>query len=129
MKIGELPMDMQSLLGQIAMDSGKIRFRDREDGERFKEIDLPLEMVPLTKFPAVIPGQHPEDERRFEDYLDTPIEEFPPVVVAHGYWIDGRHRVWAARVYNAESIQTIDASRIFGKKDIKRWKFLGRMRT
>lgn len=128
MKIDDLPHDMQSLLGQIALDSGGFPMKDDADFERFKKIKLPFFMLPLDAFPKEIQGQDPGDDRSFEDYLETNIEEYPPVVIAHGYWIDGRHRLWAARTRDVKEIQTIDASKIFGKKQIERWRFLGKMR-
>ena len=38
------------------------------------------------------------------------MDEYPPVVIAHGNFIDGRHRVWAAREQGEETIRAIDIS-------------------
>jgi len=112
-KIGDLPEDMQVLLGQMAMDTHGFPMKDDLDFERFKKIKLPLSMIPLEKFPDL--PEEPWDYREFERYLHTPIEEFPPVVIAHGMFVDGGHRLWAARKKKAEVFQTINASLVIGK--------------
>lgn len=119
---------MQSLLGQIAIDSGGFPMRDDADFEKFKDVDLPAFMLPLDAFPEVIPKPDWGDDRKFEDYLDTPVRDFPPLVIAHGYFIDGRHRLWSARQQGSDAIQTIDATKFFGKKFLQQWKFMGRMK-
>lgn len=106
-RIGDLPEDMQVLLSQFAQDSGGVT-----DFKGFEKIRLPVFMVPLEEFPEV--PDTPWDDRELENYLETPIEEFPPVVVAHRIFIDGGHRLWAARRQGARAIQTMDASSITG---------------
>jgi len=128
MRIGDLPEDMQDLILQIAMDSGSIKILDEEDVKKALKINLPLYEIPVEAFPEV-DVEHPDDDRDFESYVDTPINEFPPLVVAHGYFIDGNHRLYAARAQGVETVRTLDASKIFAKRHIIRQRFLGRMKV
>jgi hypothetical protein len=126
MKIGDLPEDMQSLLGQIAIDS---RSKEWKSEASFAKIDLPLYILPLSAFPRIDPEHDPGDDRKFEDYLNTAMEDFPPVVIAHGYFIDGRHRVWAAREKGEGEIWAVDASKVLGKRFVEEWLFLGPLQS
>jgi GNAT superfamily N-acetyltransferase len=120
MKFSELPHDMQVLIDQITEDAGVEYVAD--------DARIPVGMVPTAAFPARIQGHATGDDRQFEDYLETPTEEYPPVLIAHGYWVDGRHRLWAARTRDVEEIQTADISSLVPASYIKKAKFLGRMR-
>jgi hypothetical protein len=120
MKFSEFPHDMRVLIDQITEDAGVDYVAD--------DVEIPVGMVPTSSFPARIQGQAAGDDRQFEDYLETPIEEYPPVLVAHGYWVDGRHRLWAARARNVQEIQTADISALVPASYIKKARFLGKMR-
>lgn len=109
MKVSELPIDMQVLLAQIAADAGM----PEEDLERLPETDLPVRRIPVKAFPDPLKGR--PDGRGFESYAATPIEDYPPLVVAHGYFIDGRHRLYAAIRQGAETVRAIDASAILDR--------------
>lgn len=106
---GNLPEDMQVLLMQLATEMGQWGDSDAEM-KRLARVKLPLTEIPLEWFPEIDPASDDMDERDFDSYLETPIEEYPPVVIAHGHFIDGRHRVWAAREQGVEAIPTIDIS-------------------
>lgn len=120
MKFSEFPHDMRVLIDQITEDAG-VGYVD-DDAE------IPVGMVPTASFPARIQGHAAGDDRQFEDYLETPIEEYPPVLVAHGYWVDGRHRLWAARARGIQEIQTADISALVPRSYIEKARFLGKMR-
>ena len=48
------------------------------------------------------------DERGIEYAKDMIGEKVPPVIVSGDLWIDGRHRVWAAKKENKKTLQAID---------------------
>lgn len=106
---GNLPDDMQILIMDLAVMLGE--WPDDKIGlERMAHTQFPLLKIPLKFFPEIDPESDDMDERDFESYLETPISEYPPVVIAHNHLIDGRHRVWAARKQGASTINTIDIS-------------------
>lgn len=114
MRISELPPDMQVLLAQIAADGGM----SESDLEQLPAVDLPVLTLPVSAFPEPDPD-HPSDERDFESYVSTPIEDYPPLVVAHGYFIDGRHRLYAAIRQGAETVRAVDAGGILDRRFIE----------
>lgn len=120
MKLSEFPHDMQVLIWQLWEDAG-------EEPEN-QNPEIPAGMLPTKCFPARIEGNAPGDDREFESYLETPIEEYPPLLIAHGVWIDGRHRLWAARTRDVKEIQTADISSILPRSYVKKARFLGKMR-
>lgn len=120
MKFSEFPHDMRVLIDQITEDAGAEYTQD--------DAEIPAGMVLTESFPARIEGNEPGDDRAFEDYLETPLEDYPPVLVAHGYWIDGRHRLWAARTRDVSMIQTADISGLVPRSYVKKGRFLGKMR-
>jgi hypothetical protein len=119
-KFSEFPHDMRVLIDQITEDAGAEYAED--------DAEIPAGMVLTESFPAKIEGNEPGDDREFEDYLETPLEDYPPILVAHGYWIDGRHRLWAARTRGVSMIQTADISGLIPRSYVKKGRFLGKMR-
>jgi hypothetical protein len=106
---GTLPEDMQVLLMQLATEMGG--WPDTPAGmKKLSHVQFPLLNVPLEFFPWVVKNSDDNDERDFDSYLDTPIAEYPPVLIAHRHFIDGKHRVWAARRQKAKTIKAIDIS-------------------
>lgn len=126
MKIGRLPGDMQRLLKLLAIDSRNKA--SRKDEASFRKIELPVGILPLSAFPQEQAGMADADDEKLQEYANTPMEDFPPIVIAHGYWIDGRHRVWAAGEQGAAVIKVIDASSIVGEAFVKTIGFLGPVR-
>lgn len=107
--LGNLPDDMQVMILEIAFTIGDLP--DSEASEkRIARTKLPLMEIPLEYFPNIDPENDEGDERDYDSYVDTPMAEYPPVVIAHEKFIDGRHRVWAARQQGEETIKAIDIS-------------------
>lgn len=106
---GELPDDMQVMLMDLAVQYGDWPDDDR-GMKKLAATQLPLLIIPLDLFPEIDPASEDNDERDFESYLETPLEEYPPVVIANKHFIDGRHRVWAAREQGHSEIRAIDIS-------------------
>lgn len=107
--LGNLPDDMQVMILDLAFTVGDLPDTDASQG-RIARAKLPLMEIPLAYFPEVDPSSEDNDERDFESYVETPMEDYPPVVIANGNFIDGRHRVYAARQQGEESIKAIDIS-------------------
>ena len=129
MKIRDLPEDMQSLIGQISLDSGYWGERGGYDEGKFLNTDLPMYDVPVEFFPPPSGRDDPYDERKYAEYIDTPIDEYPPLVVAHDYFIDGNHRLYAALFQRVPEVRTLDASKIILEPFVKRQKFLGKLKA
>lgn len=106
---GHLPDDMQVMILDLAFTVGDLPDTDASQ-KRIARTKFPLMEIPLTYFPEIDPASDDNDERDFESYAETPMEEYPPVVIANGNFIDGRHRVWAAREQGEEAIKAIDIS-------------------
>lgn len=106
-----LPEDMQTLIWET-MTAG---FPDESEEHlrlRFRRSEIPILKMPLYFFPVINPERDGRDERDWESYAKTPIEEYPPIMIAHGKLFDGRHRLWAARVQDIREITAIDVSRL-----------------
>lgn len=98
--VDELPDDMQDLLFQ---------FFELDDQEL--PDSLPLVRLPLTRFPDLDMVMSQGDERGetyARDMFGVP--DLPPVIVSGKQWLDGRHRVWAAKQQGHTSIDAIDLS-------------------
>ena len=96
----ELPEDLQMLLFQI------FELDDQDLPE-----SLPLVCLPLTRFPDLGFALGAYDERGeayARDMFGVP--DLPPVVVCGKQWLDGRHRVWAAKQQGHTHIDAIDLS-------------------
>jgi hypothetical protein len=82
-------------------------------------VDLSLYAFPEVRVEDI------DDERPIEPYLEMDPLDFPPVVVAHGQFMDGRHRVLAARMRSERvytpTIRTIDASRVIRPQYAREW--------
>ena len=106
---GHLPDDMQVMLLELAFTMGDLPDTDASQ-RRIARTKFPLMEVPLEFFPEIDPASEDNDERDFDSYVETPMAQYPPVVIAHGNFIDGRHRLWAAREQGEPTIKTIDIS-------------------
>jgi hypothetical protein len=97
MKYNDLPDDMQVLLEEI--------FDQILDGE------LIVRSIPLSAFPHII--LDPNDYRKLDWYMGpTILKKLPPIVLVQNYWIDGIHRVLAARHLGQDTIKTINLTEI-----------------
>jgi N12 class adenine-specific DNA methylase len=97
----DLPEDMQVLIADLC---GRVDDLD-ESRLTFKVFALDI-----SAFPVVDVENDPQDTRYLADYLGVPMDCFPPVVVVGEYWLDGRHRVAAARAQGIETIDAIDVT-------------------
>lgn len=92
-----LPPDMQDIVAQYLEMAGW-------------EIPamLPTRVIPLSAFPDMELADGYTDERG-EAYAAEMIgQKVPPIVVAGNTWLDGRHRVWAARKEGRLGMVAID---------------------
>lgn len=106
---GHLPDDMQIMILDLAFTVGHLPDTEASQ-KRIVRTKLPLMAIPLVYFPEVSPDSDDNDERDFESYVKTPMEEYPPIVIANGNFIDGRHRLWAARQQGVDTLKAIDIS-------------------
>jgi hypothetical protein len=106
---GHLPDDIQVMILDLAFTFGGLPDTDASR-KRIARTRLPLMEISLAYFPEIDPADDDYDCRDFESYVETPMEDYPPVVIANGNFIDGRHRVWAAREQGEETIKTVDIS-------------------
>ena len=69
---------------------------------------LPVRSLPVSAFPNVKLADGVNDERG-ESYAQEMIgKKVPPIIVYGNDWLDGRHRVWAAKQEGKETIDAID---------------------
>lgn len=93
MRYDALPEDMQTLLHDYM-------------GERTVP-DLPVSTIKVAEIPEM---KMPTRERGPEHAMRMDLNETPPVVTAHGEFLDGRHRTYAARQRGVEELPVIDLS-------------------
>ena len=91
----DLPDDMQTLLFELFDDE------NRDAPEEFPLVDVAVSRFPETEWNE---GDRGEDYAR--DMMGA--DDLPPVVIAGDNWLDGRHRVWAAKQEGRTHIQAID---------------------
>ncbi len=105
----QLPDDMQVLLGQIVEESGTQKYWDRlvKDDHIFT-----IRKIPVASIPDEPIGQDDGDERD-EKYARRMIgADTPPIVFYKNIWLDGKHRVWAAKKSGLKTIDAIDLSEL-----------------
>jgi hypothetical protein len=95
----DLPVDMQQVAADIV---------DRYD---LDDRPLPVHQFSLRRFPVLPCERNPDAFIRseFMPYVE-PMRQgiLPPVLVVGRVWIDGCHRVWAARRLKLPTIPVID---------------------
>lgn len=103
MKFKDLPDDMQVLLSDL---TGSYNLDEKE----LTFFELPVSSFPIL---AVESGWGKSDSRELADYLE-PMRRglLPPVVIVGPWWIDGLHRVAAARVLDMKNVKVVDLSEI-----------------
>lgn len=73
---------------------------------------LPVRSLPVSAFPNVKLADGVNDERG-ESYARKMIgKEVPPIIVYGNTWLDGRHRVWAAKQEGKKTIEAIDLANL-----------------
>ena len=102
---GELPEDLQVLIAQFF----DIRQQTKELAKLEQGEPMTVEEWDVDKFPEVNVAavEDPGDERDERYALDIPHNEHP-ILVNGKEWLDGRHRVWAARQRGQKKIKVID---------------------
>lgn len=101
MAFDSLPEDMQVLLFEIA-----------DSAERGVPETFPINRKAICNFPVVPIGVCPADSRD-HSYVQRMIgRSLPPIVVAHGRLIDGRHRLASYRLSGVKEVSYIDATEI-----------------
>jgi len=93
MRYDALPDDMQTLLFDFM-------------GEKHVR-DLPVSTIKVADIPDM---KMPTRERGPAHAMEMDLNETPPVVTAHGEFLDGRHRTYAARQRGVEELPVIDLS-------------------
>jgi hypothetical protein len=102
MRTADLPEDMRVLLADFCEKPDS--WSDNSD--IIPEV-LPVVTIPLAHLPDV--PLDPFD--RGEAYaLEMEREDVPPIIICSGLFIDGKHRVWAARRRGDREIEAIDIS-------------------
>jgi hypothetical protein len=96
----DLPQDMQSLIGDFVLGNGAALAIPKR---------LPLAIVEVASIPVV--GLDPFD-RGAEYALRMDLDETPPIVIAEGYFMDGKHRAFSARTKARRTLVAIDLSGI-----------------
>jgi len=107
--LDDLPPDLQQLLLDLAEDAG---------------VELPprlvLRRIPLSDFPKVAIGTSRGDQRddRYVEAMRG--KALPPLVVADGVFIDGRHRLMALRLDGAQDADCIDLTGVVPAPQVPR---------
>jgi hypothetical protein len=96
-KLADLPPDMHDILqgffGEMSLDV---------------PAELGVKQLPLSLFPDVELADGIHDARGVEYAKKMIGQAVPPIVVWGGHWLDGRHRVWAAKSGDHDVIDAID---------------------
>ena len=102
--VSELPEDLQVLIYGLVEDSlGELGGR-RLEAHRFLVKQVPLSAFPIAKMWT---------DYRSSSYAKAMIgQNLPPVIICGEKWLDGRHRVWAARQSGKIKVDCIDLSEI-----------------
>lgn len=102
MAYADLPEDMRVLISQFLEDA---------DIEEVEPHQLVLARIPLSDFPDVPLADGDFDDRGVPYAMDMIRQKnLPPIIVEDHQWIDGRHRVWAAKQEGRKYITAIDLS-------------------
>jgi len=109
-RLDSLPEDMQVILGDYLEASGNV---DPEG--------LWATPVAVSRLPRVLLDDEQEPtlaqrsanrgvDRGVAYALAMRVEKTPPIVMAHGRWLDGRHRAFAARAQGVATLWAFDLS-------------------
>jgi len=102
-KFKELPGDMQVLLSDL---TGRYDLDEKE---------LTVSELPVDVFPPVPveSGFGNPDCRELRDYLEPMRQDsLPPIVLVGCWWVDGVHRIAAARIVRKKTVKVIDLAEI-----------------
>jgi hypothetical protein len=73
-------------------------------------LQLPLVELAVSSIPHVALADGISDTRGETCARAMQPGETPPILIAHGHFLDGRHRVWAHRHHQVQTIAAIDLS-------------------
>jgi hypothetical protein len=96
----DLPDDMQVLVSDFVTGQRCVR-----DVPEF----LPLVEVAVCRIPIV---ELSDDDRGVNHATAMDLDTTPPIIVAEGHFMDGRHRSYKARLDDRQSLDAIDLSGI-----------------
>ncbi len=113
MRFDALPADMRDIVEALVL------FTAAEGGGLIANgcvvpVDLPIVDVALDDVPEV-PLADPEadgDDRGVDHARAMDPARVPPIVIADGLLLDGRHRVWRSRDLGLATIQAVDLTGI-----------------
>jgi hypothetical protein len=94
-----LPDDLQILIGDYTPD---------ENWDKLQQHVFAIKEIPITAFPDVPIGEISGDSRDEQYAKDMIGQKLPPIVMFGNAWLDGKHRVWAAKQSGQQMIDTID---------------------
>jgi predicted GNAT family N-acyltransferase len=104
-RFADLPDDMQVLIMQFVEDFGD----ESESEVDFDELTLPVAEVHVGLFPSV---EMETDYRTVGHALEMDLDATPPILIAHGEWLDGRHRVYKAIYDGRRTVRAIDLTHL-----------------
>ena len=110
-----LPHDMQVLIEQILDANG-------QPWDLMENTNFKIEKISLNRFPD-LPLDDPD---RNEEY-SMRIPRFP-ILIADDQWLDGHHRVWAAKQRNEKFISAINLAK-YGLKLTNGYSLLGKIKV
>lgn len=115
-QVDQLPDDMQDILMQFFEHCGKEL-----------PTHLPVKKFDISRFPVVPLADGVLDERGVKYAKKMVGESLPPIIVCGRFWLDGRHRVWAARSGGEMNIHAIDLDAILAPEGMSSFKFIGKL--
>jgi hypothetical protein len=97
--LATLPDDLQTLLFELFDLQGLVL-----------PVTLPLRTLPLRRFPDLGWDELAPGDERGPAYARAMAyaPNLPPVLISGTTWLDGRHRVWAARYRHDAFIDALD---------------------
>lgn len=116
MNISDLPDDMQVLIADLLEIAGQhlLLATHERDGRLNLNIEVPVVRIALATLPNVPIGTNKQDNRT-KAYAQAMFgQDTPPIIISGQQWLDGRHRVWAARQAEQEFITAIDLQPLVG---------------
>ena len=114
----DMPDDMQDILCGFYAESGS------EPPKQFV-----AKMISLDAFPEVALADGHLDKRGEAYALEMVGQAVPPVLVYGKKWLDGRHRVWAAKRSGFGSILAIDLIGQFPEESLAVFCGIGQLKT
>lgn len=77
---------------------------------------LATQLIKLSRFPDAKLADGVHDERGIDYAKDMIGQAVPPIIVYGDNWLDGRHRVWAAKSEHKREIEAIDIAQYLPKQ-------------